>query len=69
MNVNPHSASSLANVMALSLPVDASPQIKTFHDAIALAVHAAMLGVGYKLVGLGEDHRIGQSQTRRLRPD
>lgn len=59
MNVNPHSAPSLSKVMARSLPIEASPQIKSFHDAVALAVHAAMLGAGYKLVGLGEDHRIG----------
>ena len=64
MDVNPHSAPSLSKVMARSLPVDASPQIKTFHDAIALVVHAAMLGVGYKLIGLGEEHRLGRSQTQ-----
>jgi hypothetical protein len=46
--------------MAASLPKDASPQIKGPYDAVALAVHAGMIAVGFKLEGLGEDHRIGR---------
>jgi hypothetical protein len=45
--------------MAASLPKDASPQIKGPYDAVALAVHAGMIAVGFKLRGLGEDHQIG----------
>lgn len=56
---NPLSAGSLATLMALSLPKDVTPQLKNPFDAIALAVHAGMLAVGFRLVGLGEDHRVG----------
>ncbi|KAK7543262.1 PI31 proteasome regulator N-terminal-domain-containing protein [Phyllosticta citricarpa] len=55
---NPLSAGSLALFMATSLPRDASPQIKSPYDAIALAVHAGMIAVGFRLIGLGEDHKI-----------
>jgi len=57
------SASSLAPIMAASLPKNASPQINGPYDAIALAVHAGMLAVGFKLIGLGEDHRIEASSS------
>jgi hypothetical protein len=46
--------------MGASLPKDATPQIKGPYDAVALAVHAGMIAVGFKLIGLGEDHRIGE---------
>lgn len=59
---NPLSAGSLALFMATSLPRDLSPQLKSPYDAIALAVHAGMIAVGFRLVGLGEDHRLGTSQ-------
>lgn len=58
---NALSAGSLALFMATSLPRDASPQIKSPYDALALAVHAGMLAVGFRLIGLGEDHKIGMS--------
>jgi hypothetical protein len=50
----------MAAFMAASLPKDATPQIKGPYDAVALAVHAGMIAVGFKLIGLGEDHRIGK---------
>lgn len=56
---NPLSAGSLALFMATSLPRDLSPQLKSPYDAIALAVHAGMIAVGFRLVGLGEDHKLG----------
>jgi len=56
---NPLSAASLTSLMATSLSQDANPQIKNAYEAIALAVHAGMISVGFKLKGLGEDHRIG----------
>jgi len=58
---NPLAASSLATSMSASLPKDVSPQIKNPYEAIALAVHAGMVAVGFKLKGLGEEHRIGVS--------
>jgi hypothetical protein len=45
--------------MALSLPKGEEPQLKNGTDALALAIHAAMIAVGFRLVGLGEDERIG----------
>ena len=57
---NPLAAGSLAAFMASSLPKDASPQVKSPYDATALAVHAGMIAVGFRLIGLGEDHRIGR---------
>ncbi|KAL9089455.1 MAG: hypothetical protein Q9165_005776 [Trypethelium subeluteriae] len=46
--------------MATSLPRDQKPQIKNAFEAVALAVNAGMLSVGFRLIGLGEDHKIGQ---------
>jgi len=60
---NPLSAGSLVTFMASSLPRDATPQLKNPFDAIALAVHAGMLAVGFRLIGLGEDHRIKASEA------
>ncbi len=50
--------------MAQSLPRDASPQLNNAFDAIALAAHSSLLAVGFRLVGLGEDHRIEASSER-----
>ncbi|KAF2083348.1 hypothetical protein K490DRAFT_60562 [Saccharata proteae CBS 121410] len=55
---NPLSAGSLAVFIGTSLPKDGNPQIKSPYDAIALAVHAGMIAVGFRLIGLGEDHKI-----------
>lgn len=33
--------------------------IKNAYEAVALVGHACMLAVGFRLVGLGEDHHIG----------
>jgi hypothetical protein len=56
---NPLAAGSLSLFMATSLPKEATTPFKNPYDAIALAVHAGMIAVGFRLVGLGEDHRIG----------
>ena len=56
---NIFSALSLSKYMLSSLPADAKPQLKTPLDAVALLSHACMLVVGFRLVGLKEDHRIG----------
>jgi hypothetical protein len=52
-------ASSLASFISSSLSKDASPQLRNPTDAIAIACHAGMLAVGFRLVGLGEDDKIG----------
>lgn len=59
MTVNPLSASSIASFIARTLPHDADPQLKTPVEAVAIACHAGMLSVGFKLVGLGEHQRLG----------
>lgn len=56
---NPLSAGSLSSFMAVSLPRNQTPQIKNPYEAIALAINAGMLSVGFRLIGLGEDHKIG----------
>lgn len=58
---NPLAASSLARLMAAALPKSQSPQLKTSYDAVALAVHAGMIAVGFRLVGLGEDHKLDKT--------
>ena len=45
--------------MVSSLPKTANPKLRNPWDAIALFCHVCMLSVGFRLVGLGEDHRIG----------
>lgn len=59
-STNVLSASSLSSYIAQSLHKGASPQLKNATDAIAIACHAGMLAVGFRLVGLGEDHKIGR---------
>jgi hypothetical protein len=58
------STTSLAFIIRASLPKDPSPQIKTSHEVIALACHAAMIAVGFRMVGLGEDHKLETSSDR-----
>ncbi|CAN9311847.1 unnamed protein product [Alternaria alternata] len=55
---NPLSSGSLALFMATSLPKGDSSQLKNGTEAVALSVHAGMLAVGFRLIGLGEDERI-----------
>ena len=62
--LTPSNASVLFQRTARSLHKDASPQLRHPWDAIALAVHAMMVAVGFRLVGLDEDHRIGEYSLR-----
>jgi len=57
---NPLKAETLTKVMAASLPPHSSPSLPSVYAAIALFGHACMLSVGFRLVGLGEDHKIGK---------
>ncbi|KAI9679479.1 MAG: hypothetical protein M1817_005501 [Caeruleum heppii] len=66
---NPLSAGSLATYMAASLPRNVDTQLRNPHDAIALLCHAGMIAVGFRLIGLGEDHRIpAQSDATDANP-
>jgi hypothetical protein len=49
--------------MVSSIPSGANPGIKNPFEAVALAVHAGFLAVGFRLVGLGEEGRIGKSKS------
>jgi hypothetical protein len=56
------SAHNLSRLMISSLPKSSEPQLRNAYDAIALLCHACMLAVGFRLTGLGEDHKIGESK-------
>ena len=56
---NVYSSLNLSEYMCSSLPKDASPHLRNPYDAVALLSHACMLAVGFRLIGLGEDHKIG----------
>ena len=58
---NPLSSLSLSSYMASSLPKTADPQLRNPYDAVALLAHACMIAVGFRLVGLGEEHKIGEA--------
>jgi hypothetical protein len=58
---NPLSALSLSTFMAASLPKGAESKLNSAYEAVALAAHAGMLAVGFRLIGLGEDDKIGMS--------
>lgn len=56
------SAQSVINVIVKSLPTTSDedkPLIKDAYAAIGLLAHACMIAVGFRLKGLGEDHKIG----------
>ena len=55
---NVFSALSLSEYITNSIPKESSPHLKTPYDALALLSHACMLAVGFRLVGLGEDHKV-----------
>lgn len=63
---NPLSAGSLSLFMALAMPKTEGSGLKTPTEAIALGVHAGMLAVGFRLIGLGEDERISKLAGRHL---
>ena len=46
--------------MVASLPKEASPQLRDPYDAVAILSHACMIAVGFRLEGLGEDHKLGK---------
>ncbi|KAL9075729.1 MAG: hypothetical protein Q9161_001481 [Pseudevernia consocians] len=55
---NVFSAMNLSKYMYESLPKESSPHLKNPYDAIALLSHGCMRAVGFRLIGLGEDHKI-----------
>ena len=63
---NPLSAGSLSLFMATALPRGNNAGLKNGTEAIALAVHAGMLAVGFRLVGVCESERIGKCTSGSL---
>lgn len=63
---NPLSAASLSTLMVTSIPKDADPGIKNPYEAVALAAHAGFIAVGFRLIGLGEEHKIGESELHLM---
>lgn len=63
-------ADSILSYIAKSIPAQEDKQaIKDPYAAIAIFTHACMLAVGFKLVGLGEDHKIeAHSEPSDTRP-
>ena len=53
---NVFSAHNLSELMSLSL---GNTKIRDAWDAIALIGHVTMLVIGFRIVGLGEDHKLG----------
>jgi hypothetical protein len=39
---------------------EGQPSLKTPYEAVALIGHTCMVAVGFRLVGLGEDHNLGK---------
>jgi hypothetical protein len=60
------SPQSILNYISKSLPADCPPENP--YAAIAIFSHACMLAVGFRLIGLGEDHRISECQCSFRRP-
>ena len=58
-------AESLLQYMSDSLPrtTESSKLLKDSYAAVALFGHSCMLAVGFRLIGLGEDHKIGRPST------
>lgn len=61
---NPLSAPSLSTFMASSLPKAADSKLNNAYEAVALAAHAGMIAVGFRLIGLGEDDKISESRPQ-----
>ncbi|KAK7188136.1 hypothetical protein DPSP01_001678 [Paraphaeosphaeria sporulosa] len=58
---SPLGAASLSTFMAASLPKSTESKLTSAYEAVALAAHAGMIAVGFRLIGLGEDDRIDAS--------
>ncbi|MCJ1246487.1 hypothetical protein MMC30_003695 [Trapelia coarctata] len=52
------SAQNVTQIILASLSKSPEPQLRNPFDAIALLCHACMLAVDFRLIGLGEDHKI-----------
>ncbi|KAL8635437.1 MAG: hypothetical protein Q9228_007067, partial [Teloschistes exilis] len=60
---NVFSSKNLCEYMLSSLPKEVSPHLRDPYDAVALFSHACMLTVGFRLEGLGEDHKTEEASS------
>ncbi|KAF2103306.1 hypothetical protein NA57DRAFT_72282 [Rhizodiscina lignyota] len=60
---NPFSADSLAGFMLLSVDKSKEQQIQDEFDLIALAAHAGMIGVGFRLLSIGEGRNKSECRS------
>jgi hypothetical protein len=64
MASNPLSTDSILKHMADALPThakdDTNSDISSSYEAIALFSHACMVAVGFRLLGFGEEQKIGK---------
>ena len=66
---NPLCAASLSTFMAASLPKSSGSKLNSAYEAVALAAHSGMIAVGFRLIGLGEDDKIGALNPLLLSAD
>ncbi|KAL8664905.1 MAG: hypothetical protein Q9202_002614 [Teloschistes flavicans] len=65
---NVFSSKNLCEYMLSSLPKGVSPELRDPYDAVALLSHACMLAVGFRLEGLGEDHKTEEASSDPSEP-
>ncbi|KAL4864384.1 PI31 proteasome regulator N-terminal-domain-containing protein [Aspergillus spectabilis] len=65
-NTDTLSPDNVAGLAARALPSESS--LKTPYEAVALIGHASMVAIGFRLVGLGEDHTIERSSESPTLP-
>ncbi|KAL4877991.1 PI31 proteasome regulator N-terminal-domain-containing protein [Aspergillus karnatakaensis] len=69
-NTDSLSTDNVVGLAARALRPEASPEfsLQTPYEAVALIGHATLLAVGFRLVGLGEDHTIDSSSENPSLP-
>ncbi|KAK0636656.1 PI31 proteasome regulator N-terminal-domain-containing protein [Bombardia bombarda] len=71
MSRNPLDPASILDGMAEALPThekgDTTSDLSSSLDAVALFTHACMVGLGFRLLGFNEDHKI-ESECAKLAP-
>lgn len=57
------SSGTLVPIVLSSIPPSPEPALKSAWDALALLCHACLLSVDFRLIGLGEEHRISRRHS------
>ena len=56
----------LVTLMRSSLPRTPGSELRNQYDALVLCCHACMVQAGFRLVGFGEDDRIGAQLAKKI---